>query len=1391
MAANRKRTLPLQPAVPSQHAPGKPPAAASLLVLGMHRSGTSALTRVLSLLGAALPKELLAAGQENPRGFWESPAVIAANETILQLNGARWDEFMALPPEWRSDPDQTQALARLTELLRQETTDKALTVFKDPRICRLVPVWRAALDSLHIRPLPVLIVRHPLEIAASLQHRDNFLLSKGMLLWLQHFLLAERDTRDMPRAFVAYDRLLDEPLKVTDEVSQAFALEWPVPLTEAKAQIADFLTKDLHRRRVEGDAWKHDPIIIDWVQRVYQWSLQAINGEPVSPALLDEIHDKLNNAIVALQPLFGEAELRAKSDAASIAQWESTAATRQRELFAAQSHGLRLRASLDEAEAEAKATQQKYDTLSTRHTEDVAILQDALKDAAVLAETYVAEIGRLTELLQTSSARETSLEDSLAAARDNLLTQRQQLDQAEAELERAEAVKAALHDMRQQAEQLSARVGVLSEDIATLEAALAAEQAALAAEKAALAEEQARLGAEQARTSQLERQILAEQSAAAAQRARLAGHVGKLEAQIADLLATLAERQAAADDEQARLRAHLEQQEMTLAEREATLAQRDTELQAALEQAANFAQEIEAQKRAGQQIAATLEQLQVARAQEFRLLQNLLPSRQIDGSAGKPYNSGKHRLSMQPQIDRGSGVAMSQNFNALRVFLNKRKLREALLIAKQFELPFYLDQLGVADMPAWQAVAHYVDIGEKQGLDPTQQFSSSYYAAMNPDVAAAGCNYFAHWLRYGKAEGRPSSISLRKPEVKARNDDWSYRLERKDKPLAIDEAARETIDLIIPVYNRSDLVDKLFQSMHTADWAMVRRCIVIDDFSDNFTKQFLEGLAATDPKILLLRNEQNMGFLRSCNRAMRHVESDIFLLVNSDIQVRQGWLKRMVDPFADPKIALATPLATSGANLSVALRDGETWRDADQQLSAHTPSYPDACTAIGYCMAVRRAALADGPLFDDVYVHGYGEDTDLHYRLVDQGWRSVICDNLLIHHVGGASYILQADASAIIDGNRKIFFERWGAKHEAEHRVFVKRNDLNAILNSKRQLLDPVTAAPIDVLLVSPGNNRKYGGIKVIFELADHLSMRSMRGLVYSMNETLPRHTHDHEAVKPVFARRDIGTRAEAIGIVVATGVGTFAEASALAREYKSRLALLLQGPEHFFGNGEHFSALQEMCQQADMILTVSPYLSQLAASLGGRNIQEAALGPDDHVFYPRPVVRERAIAISCSQTTDKSFRFALPVAQELATRGWKINFFGDNTDNPALPRNLGVRHGQLTPQNLAKLFSSCQFYLDMSLFEGLGLLPLENAFCGSVPIMTPKGAPDLIFTDNVNAKFTPHLLDSVGIADLIDRMPQAERNRLAANGMELAKIRSAGIGYQQLTEALLSSLLQ
>jgi hypothetical protein len=222
-----------------------------VIVCGLHRSGTSAVARLVNLLGADIAADLLPEDQSNSRGYWESRAAVDIHAHLLSAVAALPDPFdpFPLPAGWLSTGFARDAKFRLTDLIEGEFGDSRLFVVKDPRICRLLPLWIEVLNELDIEPIVVIPFRNPLEVATSLAERDRVPLSKALLLYFHTYLEAERASRSAPRVFVRYDSLLNDWRPFADRLAGISAARFLPPASDAAAAIDEFLTATLYHHR--------------------------------------------------------------------------------------------------------------------------------------------------------------------------------------------------------------------------------------------------------------------------------------------------------------------------------------------------------------------------------------------------------------------------------------------------------------------------------------------------------------------------------------------------------------------------------------------------------------------------------------------------------------------------------------------------------------------------------------------------------------------------------------------------------------------------------------------------------------------------------------------------------------------------------------------------------------------------------------------------------------------------------------------------------------------------------------------------------------------------------------------------------------------------------------
>ena len=278
------------------------PVRRAVVVLGMHRSGTSAVAGCLHGLGVDFGPRLMPATEDNPRGYYEHIDIVNLHDRLLLALGGSWDETRALPPDWLSDDALTgRYRADLLDLLRRDLPTAPLWGLKDPRLCRLLPWWEPVWTATNTRPLYVIVRRHPAEVAASLARREGFSAGKSHLLWLLHVVEAERATRSGQRVFLNFKDFLENWQTALEPVRAALDQPWPTPVA------GSFVDPALSRSSVAAD----DSCLPLWVQQA-DAALEL--GRTGQEAEIRMVFDRLADSLAAAATLYGATEAERSAD---------------------------------------------------------------------------------------------------------------------------------------------------------------------------------------------------------------------------------------------------------------------------------------------------------------------------------------------------------------------------------------------------------------------------------------------------------------------------------------------------------------------------------------------------------------------------------------------------------------------------------------------------------------------------------------------------------------------------------------------------------------------------------------------------------------------------------------------------------------------------------------------------------------------------------------------------------------------------------------------------------------------------------------------------------------------------------------------------------------------
>lgn len=233
-----------------------------ILVLGMHRSGTSALSGVLNTLGISMGKQLLVTPTDNPKGHFENERIMYFNDqSLLPLQESSWDDLKRLSVIF----DSPELVECARTIIQEDYEGLEIFGIKDPRMCVLMPFWKPVLEQSGVEVKMILPYRHPLEVACSLHKRNGFSMEKGLLLWARHVLYAEYYSRGCKRVFTTYQNLLNHTQSTLKCIEETLEVRFPLSSFETKEALNSFLEKEFkhHEARLEELPKTLPPFILE------------------------------------------------------------------------------------------------------------------------------------------------------------------------------------------------------------------------------------------------------------------------------------------------------------------------------------------------------------------------------------------------------------------------------------------------------------------------------------------------------------------------------------------------------------------------------------------------------------------------------------------------------------------------------------------------------------------------------------------------------------------------------------------------------------------------------------------------------------------------------------------------------------------------------------------------------------------------------------------------------------------------------------------------------------------------------------------------------------------------------------------------------------------------
>ena len=695
------------------------PPRTAILILGMHRSGTSALTRVVSLLGADLPVNLMPpAADDNEKGFWESLDIFHVNEDILTSAGSSWDDWGRFNGNWFRSGKAVAYFSKARQFLENDFGSSALFVLKDPRICRLLPFWLKVLQDEGVVSKCLVTIRHPLEVAESLSKRNGFSHAKSLILWLRYVLDAELSSRDLPRAFCSYAELLADWRSEMTRLGTLLDLSWPRLSPTAEVEIDTFLEVRLRHHVILGVADSALSSFQIWVKDAFE-ALQALQVDPYGPdamANLDAIRQEFDRASDSLRILAREEEVLASRLSADL---------RARDLL------------LEESRSKLM-----------KHDDRIQAIELELAERDMRIQGLAGELAHRDDCFSALSAEVTQRDAKLGELLNELARRDKRLEELDADLSASEL-----------------RLTAMSGELARRQASAAKIAAELSRRDARLNEIRYEMARRDQRLEELAVAIAAREAGVASMQECLEESAEQLRqrdvrlAEMKEQLVKMEERLESFRDEVAHRDDRLAEASMRLAASGARIDQLSGEV---AEQMASLEKnEIDAKQRDVmiQRLRVDLEQ-ERQRLQELTHLQGQLLIRlsRIQHSPAWYLSQPLWRLSERwPGIAERASSALKLGWWAFSLRLPERlRLRrhaKKLLSAQLFDQNWYIERNPDIVLQGLNPIMHWLVAGYAQQRDPCPLFDSQWYLQQSPGLSPGRINPLLHYLAEGASQG--------------------------------------------------------------------------------------------------------------------------------------------------------------------------------------------------------------------------------------------------------------------------------------------------------------------------------------------------------------------------------------------------------------------------------------------------------------------------------------------------------------------------------------------------------------------------------------------------------------------------------------------------------------
>ena len=1313
-----------------------------VFILGMHRSGTSALARLLNLIGLYFGGENVSTGRstENEKGFWERRDVRQLNDAILFATATDWDAVSKLDVDGLSASDRAGYTSAAADIVMNLDAHRPWFV-KEPRLCLLFPIWRDALET----PVCIHIHRNPLEVAKSLRKRNDIPIPVGLALWETYNIRALQASHGLPQHILSYEQLLQKPIPALESIHAFLTRHGDYDLRQpGNQELSAFLNPDLRRQRATQRGFAKAATSSQVA--LYEFLAGASSTKPPG--------EPTPGCLKTLAEYEATVDLADRRSRAQLSEEQRGADNLELQLTLKNVEAKHIRESRDEAAARSVAFERRVEKLHDEAAaRSIAFERKAEKLQNEAAARSIALERRVEKLHDEAAARSIAFERKVEKLQDvrrelsaRLAVSEQRAKTLQISGQRAEEK---LQDVRRE---LSARLAVSEQRAKTLQKDQETARASFSAEREALRRDGKEIVAQR---DALRDYKQSSSIAASEHRAEGTLTVRRWDAEIARQKVQIAEL----DDFSSQLTSCIVD---WLGSRRWRLGDALLTLPRRLLFRRTPKNAIDLLREAANGRAARLATSDQTATSDARLLADLPTSRtvaaKIDDQAVLADVVRATALTRM-LFERSSALAkITAVIAERRRFVTElTALADILLRSRRWRLGHLLlslprlvvgkgQPLTAADTISALIREHEFDTDAARIIQPPEPQIVEKRPVPTPRDAATATQDLP--------VARPARAPLYPPAVTG------------------------DVDVVVCVHNALEHVQQCLSSV-VARTTVDYRLIIVNDGSDATTTEWLREFTANQAGVEIIETNGPLGYTRAANQGLRASSATNVVLLNSDTVVPRLWLEEMLECMAsDDSLGIVGPLSNAASWQSVPERVGPDGRWAVNNLPTgynvdefaelvwlmSRRQFPRADFINGFCFMINRQVIDRiGYLDEENFPRGYGEENDYCLRAKDAGFELAIADHCFVYHAKSKSFG-DAARTRLANAGGEALQRKHGTARIEQGTERLKTSPVLADIRDKisshlgggtaqSPASEPPDHSPTGkhVLFVLPVRGGSGGANSVIQEV---VGMRSL-----GVDAKVATHAKYQDAFSRfypefleggdhfIFYRSDNDLMAQAapFQVIVATLWSTPALIAPIAARWPDKLYVYyVQDYEPWFFPTDDASrqiALDSYTTVPNMVLMAkTDWICRTVLKHHGRHVYRVAASLDHNVYYPNAIAKSNddpvCIAAMIRPTTPRrgplrTIRVLKDVSAALGD-GVRMLLFGCEPQDlkTYIERNAPElsldgrfeNRGVLSRVEVAELLREADIFVDLSDYQAFGRTGLEAMACGCAVVLPRDG---------------------------------------------------------------------